>query len=679
MNKIEEFERGLKVAYLNYENNDLKETLKYLNRMVEIVLKEDESLENDLFWKTLTCDVFKAIVLNNFYNKNELDGNKLDTLLADESLMKTNIKEFCHNFRNNELINFINHIENIADNPLKDVIKILMSNIGKMNIKIETTDDKALKENKIQKIDCFCGKTFELDWDKIPNTEKFTYVRCPFCDSERKLKNMYFELGKDKKINSYNNIKNEELPSITQNDVIEVIDNQEFKTTSYDIINNTENVISKQNISYFKNEKEFFEEQSIFAFSILDKDETSITIKTNPMCEVIDGKINLNNAKTEFKLYKNKGLILSTPTMDRGYTYKISIEKGNIDSFNELMDYVKKHDDFLEENKVLTFLKTLTADEINNIIFYAIDYHFVAMNLVKLIINNYGVEIMPKNIKWREKNHDEFDDIEAGMYAFLCREWSMSIANSYAKEKAKKYEELIVFLKNKGFDSDLTLSITGDGYHSGEKYNYTDVFNKITENQRNKGILSPNELTGLMNHIQGNDPINTGNNELNLVAKNIENVFETWNEIKSKNLELKDFFEETEKESINELIYAKDKATIKGKKLSEYLKEDNPTCNDKNIQLIISYFGFQSLYDMHFTNDGNIPCEEISVDNVGLFRAILMINIIAKLDSIISIGLPLNVKFTFERKEFAEILSPMLNYYLPKIFNNIKEIKILYK
>ena len=41
---------------------------------------------------------------------------------------------------------------------------------------------------------------------------------------------------------------------------------------------------------------------------------------------------------------------------------------------------------------------------------------------------------------------------------------------------------------------------------------------------------------------------------------------------------------------------------------------------------------------MKFTNDGNILCEEISVDNVGLFRAVLMINIIVKLDSIVSVG-----------------------------------------
>ena len=46
---MEEFERNLKVAYLNYENNDFKETLKYLERMIERVLKDDKSLENDSF------------------------------------------------------------------------------------------------------------------------------------------------------------------------------------------------------------------------------------------------------------------------------------------------------------------------------------------------------------------------------------------------------------------------------------------------------------------------------------------------------------------------------------------------------------------------------------------------------------------------------------------------------
>lgn len=541
MSKLEELERDLKVAYLNYENDDLNETLKYLDRMINNILKNDESLNNDPFWKNISIDIFKAVILNNFYNKKEMTGNDLDSLLANEEEMEKNIKEFCNNFKGNSSIDFISHIENITDKPLKSVIEIIMVNIGKMNIaNIKSPEDKNTikEESKVQKIDCFCGKSFEFDWSKIPNTEKFIYVRCPYCDSERKLKNMFYNSEPTKDTDNENSASIDKMPLITQDDVIEVIDNQKLITTIYDIKNNIENILSKENISYFKDGKEIQEERIIFSFSVIDNSENSITIKTTPMCEVMNGKINLNNPKTEFKLYKNQVLTLATPTMDCGYTYKISIKKRKIANSNELID--------------------------------------------------------------------------------------------------------------------------------------------TAENHRNNETFSPDELKEIMNHIHGNKHDNTKNNEFNLVL-DVENIFEIWEEIKNFNLELKDFFEETEKEAINELIYAKDKATIKGKKLSEYLKDNNATCSDKNIQSIISYFGFQSLYDMKFTNDGNLPCEEISVDNVGLFRAVLMINIIAKLDSIVSIGLPLNIKFTFEKKEFAEILSPMLNYYLPKIFKNIKEIKIFYK
>ena len=139
MDVMEEFERNLKVAYLNYENNDLKETLKYLERMIEKVLKDDKSLENDSFQRILSCDVFKAIILNKFYNKVELTSDDLNSLLDNTEEMKRNIHESCNNFRNNNLINFINHIENIADKQLKDVIIILISNIKTMN----TTNIKA--------------------------------------------------------------------------------------------------------------------------------------------------------------------------------------------------------------------------------------------------------------------------------------------------------------------------------------------------------------------------------------------------------------------------------------------------------------------------------------------------------------------------------------------------------
>lgn len=253
MKKTEEFERDLKVAYLNYENDDLKETLKYLDRILEEILKEDESLENDPFWKALTCDVFKAVLLNNFYNKVELTGNDLDSLLVNKDEIKINVQEFCKNFKDNSLIDFISHVENITDNSLESTIEILMTNIGKMNI---------------------------------------------------------------------SGVKAEE----NNGDIIEVIDNQSLKTTSYDTNDDTENIVAKESITYFKDGQDISEERNIFVFKIVSKDENSITIKTNPMCEVIDDKINLINPKTEFKLYKNKELILSTPTMDRAHTFKLSIK-----------------------------------------------------------------------------------------------------------------------------------------------------------------------------------------------------------------------------------------------------------------------------------------------------------------------------------------------------------------
>ena len=63
----------------------------------------------------------------------ELTSDDLNSLLDNTEEMKRNIQESCNNFRNNNLINFINHIENIADKQLKDVKNILISNIKTMN------------------------------------------------------------------------------------------------------------------------------------------------------------------------------------------------------------------------------------------------------------------------------------------------------------------------------------------------------------------------------------------------------------------------------------------------------------------------------------------------------------------------------------------------------------------
>lgn len=119
------------------------------------------------------------------------------------------------------------------------------------------------------------------------------------------------------------------------NDVIEVINNQNLKTTSYDTNNDTENIVAKESITYFKDGQDISEERNIFVFKIISKDENSITIKTNPMCEVIDGKINLISPKNKFKLYKNKELILSTPTMDRARTFKLKFKTIEINDLDK--------------------------------------------------------------------------------------------------------------------------------------------------------------------------------------------------------------------------------------------------------------------------------------------------------------------------------------------------------
>ena len=65
MNELTSFEQDLKVAYLNYENGDLSETLKVLDRMIKFLFKNDT--QNDPFWNQETSNIFKAVILNNFY------------------------------------------------------------------------------------------------------------------------------------------------------------------------------------------------------------------------------------------------------------------------------------------------------------------------------------------------------------------------------------------------------------------------------------------------------------------------------------------------------------------------------------------------------------------------------------------------------------------------------------
>ena len=135
---------------------------------------------------------------------------------------------------------------------------------------------------------------------------------------------------------------------------------------------------------------------------------------------------------------------------------------------------------------------------------------------------------------------------------------------------------------------------------------------------------------------------------------------------------------ETEKEAIQELVRAQDKATILKHSLKSYISIPDPHRELGLNNLIITYFGLQSIYDRKLENDNGL-FESLSVDNVGLFRATLVINIVAIMYHISDNSLPMGLKIIFERKEFVNILGPIVKEFLPKVIPSINEIKFFYK
>lgn len=71
-------------------------------------------------------------------------------------------------------------------NEMKD----LKTNPELINLN-DTNDNLEKINNKVQIITCHCGKSFEFDWSKIPDTEKILYMSCPYCNSEIKRGNPY--------------------------------------------------------------------------------------------------------------------------------------------------------------------------------------------------------------------------------------------------------------------------------------------------------------------------------------------------------------------------------------------------------------------------------------------------------------------------------------------------------
>ena len=440
------------------ERDILGAYLNYENNDLKTAVKQLDMSANSLLkddktldpvWTNISKNVYMAVILNNFSKGIEFSLKDLRNMLNNQNIIYNNIIEFCNKFENNEEISFTTSLKKISENPLKSAIQILKENIEKMNILSVTT----------------------LENNNITSTEK-----------------------------------------ITQCDIIEIVDKKAKKSKTYDIKTNVGNVVTKMDISYLQDGKEIQEERIVFAFDIVDISEESITIKTNPMCEVKDGKINLNRTETIFTLTKNGKLCLHTPTMDGGFDFELIIKEKN----------------------------------------------------------SNGDGTTPTN--------------------------------------EQLIEELSNYLKN------------------------------------NSGI----------------------------------NILEDWYSCKNDNPQFKEFFDETEKEAIQELVRAQDKATILKHSLKSYISIPDPHRELGLNNLIITYFGLQSVYDRKLEIDNGL-FESLSVDNVGLFRATLVINIVAIMYHISDNSLPMGLKIIFERKEFVNILGPIVKEFLPKVIPSINEIKFFYK
>lgn len=350
--KLEDLERDILGAYLNYENNDLKTTVKQLDMSANSLLKDDKTL--DPVWTNISKNVYISVILNNFSKGNEFSLKELQSMLNNQALVYNNIIEFCNKFENTEEITFATSLKKISENPLKSAIQIIKENIERINnLSVATLDNNiASAENKTEKI--------------------------------------------------------------TQCDILEIVDKKANTTTTYDIKTNVRNVVTKMDISYLQDGKEIQEERIVFAFDIIDVNEKFIIIKTNPMCEVINDKINLNNVKTDFKLYKSQELTLSTPTMDRGYTYKLSIKKRNIDK-----KYPEKSYGIFEDIKDLENLKiyshTYTNKYGNDPKKYSPIDNIVLPEEIATnwIIENKNFKIIKENISsWHGNHHDEEPYVE---------------------------------------------------------------------------------------------------------------------------------------------------------------------------------------------------------------------------------------------------------------------------
>lgn len=300
--KLEDLERDILGAYLNYENNDLKTAVKQLDMSANSLLKDDKTL--DPVWTNISKNVYMAVILNKFSKEIEFSLKDLENMLNNQNIIYNNIIEFCNKFENNEEITFAINLKKISENPLKSAIQILKENIERLtNIEENNNTPNTIK--------CFCGNEIQVDWSKIPNSEKIICLKCPKCASELKRGN----------------------PNYTQQ--------ENYTTLSYGTFVNLNNKIDLSEYIINDNEKEKIKNAKLKAFE---------WIKNNQKYKIVNaeysyynlgyhdeiGSSNTIKEQTEFKYDDLADIFFICKQENNNFKLKPTFKKVKIDN----IDYV---------------------------------------------------------------------------------------------------------------------------------------------------------------------------------------------------------------------------------------------------------------------------------------------------------------------------------------------------
>lgn len=119
----------LKFSYLHYQDGNLLECVKILERTVNKKLGQLMLSHEDLFFRTLIKEIFKSVILNSYFHNREIFEDDLKFLFNDINSVKDNVLEFYINFCNTEFVSFKPYFNNITDKMLENALHIIIENL----------------------------------------------------------------------------------------------------------------------------------------------------------------------------------------------------------------------------------------------------------------------------------------------------------------------------------------------------------------------------------------------------------------------------------------------------------------------------------------------------------------------------------------------------------------------